>query len=200
MNIANIAVTISILKRANNFDLSTWQSTDGDNTKIVTSLEEASECGTSACIAGYTSLSEEFKAVGGGLYHDRTYPCIYADKGTYIGSAAMAYFWDAPLVLVSLICGVDYVWVEIPAEHGTRLFPHSIANMLQNKELSVPRSIYGSFPRKVMKEEAIQKLEELVAVGLFLEAATLQPFSFSFNGVLNNGVNYDAQECCDEYF
>ena len=192
MNIANIAVTISILKRTINFDLANWQHTDGDNTKVVTSLEEASECGTYACIAGYTSMSEEFKAAGGGLYQDRTYPCVYTSKATYIGSAAMAYFWDAPLVLVSLICGVDYVWVEIPSDYGTRLFPRGIADMPQNKELNIPASIYKSFPRKVMKEEAIQKLEELVAVGLFLEAATLQPFSFSFNGVLNNGVNYDA--------
>ncbi len=192
MKIENIRATIRALEAANNFDMAAWQYNANDKDKICTTIEEANDCGTSACIGGYSAMTPEFKSEGGFTYKDRTFPCIRDNKGTlYTGAAALGYFWGVPLVISAGVCGVDYIYVELPSEHGTYLYPRTLASSPQTREFILPESIYDRTLLDASKADAIDMMKAVIALGLFLEAATLEPFRFSFNGILNNGVNYD---------
>jgi hypothetical protein len=58
----NIDKAIAIMKRAGWLDMSMWQY---GYFSVVVTEEEAHECGTASCVAGWIALSPEFQADGG---------------------------------------------------------------------------------------------------------------------------------------
>ena len=91
MNRTNIETTIAILRRAQNFDISSFQGARRAPYENVDTEEELHKCGNTACIAGYVAISPEWIAFGGDVDHGG--PSLngsdYED--------AMAVFWDIPV-------------------------------------------------------------------------------------------------------
>lgn len=165
MDIKAIQSTVEILEQAVLFSLESWQKSQRpsrfykgyylDKPPVVHSVKEANECNTTACIAGYTAMTDDFLVKGGSIDLCDGSPVISAkyrgEDITLDGGEAMAYFWDVPNDVAVEICGAGFSYPFL--------------------------AVFNKNLKDVTKEDAILKLKEMVAVGLFLEALTLDSFN-----------------------
>lgn len=100
MNKKNIQIAIDVMKRAGEVDMLLYQRTPGQFDKTVYSEEEAHECGTIACFAGWLSLSPEFKEQGGKI-SSTGYPDL---NGRY-GPSAIGDFLGVDRNTAIALCG-----------------------------------------------------------------------------------------------
>lgn len=91
MNRANIQATIEVLKQAQNFRITTFQS---GRYKVAKTVEELHKCGNTACIAGYVALSQAWRDFGGYAYEG--VPSRKGDKYENDAASSMAAFWELP--------------------------------------------------------------------------------------------------------
>jgi hypothetical protein len=89
------------------FNMKDWQA-DEDN--IVSTIKQASECGTVCCFAGWLALSDEFKKAKGKVSNDGGYPILDGFSGS---QAISKYFGISPTDASLLVCvGVGYERVD----------------------------------------------------------------------------------------
>ncbi len=90
MNRENIETTIAILRRAQNFEIRSFQQARNHPHKQVATEEELHACGNTACIAGYVAVSQEWRALGGTIADGApVLNCKFYED-------AMAEFWGIP--------------------------------------------------------------------------------------------------------
>jgi hypothetical protein len=122
MNKERLQQLINVMQRVadrnDEIDLVTWQNTDA-GTKHTE--EEAHECGTVCCVAGWLALSPEFHAAGGRAAGEG---CpVFGTEGGFerarYGTEAVQTFLETSKPLARVICGVHADGSGVTAEFYT---------------------------------------------------------------------------------
>jgi hypothetical protein len=114
MNRDNVQATINVLRRAQNFNISSFQAPREEfaGLRVAQTEEELHKCGNSACIAGYVAVSPEWAIYGGGVAR-----CDGMPKHPHFNSPAkmMAVFWGlAGGTAATIIYGGVWSSLEFP--------------------------------------------------------------------------------------
>lgn len=150
MNIQNLKSTLAVLKRAQNLNMSTFQSVCVDPKRneallVASTEEELHQCGNSACIAGYMAVSKEWRDYGGLMEGD--VPQLPTGESAH---RAMAKFWGLSVAdAESVVYGE--CWNSFLDKYGI--------------DSAVPRQSYGDNGwdwTELTKEHAVSLFEQLI--------------------------------------
>ncbi len=131
MNKDNIQITINILKRAQNFNIRSFQ--DHEGFTAVGTEEELHRCGNTACIAGYIAISPEWHSLGGTADDDG---CPIKDGPYKNPTGLMSEFWDVSADVAYAIIYGDY-WYLFTKMNNFENLPTAWSQLTKDTAISL---------------------------------------------------------------